>query len=73
MSVVGGAVLDNDESYPVLPDGAGSASETERYTYRNQWLKAPQYETTDSKPGGFGSGYIAHPRYMSSEGNSLGG
>ena len=48
MSGLGGAVLDNDESYPVLPDGAGSASETERHTDRNQWLKAPQYETTDS-------------------------
>ena len=33
---------------PELPDGAGSASETERHTDRNQWLKASQYETTDS-------------------------
>ena len=32
----------------VLPDGAGSASETERHTDRNQWLKAPQEKTTDS-------------------------
>ena len=48
VSGLGGAVLDNDESHPVLPDGAGSASETERHTDRNQWLKAPQYETTDS-------------------------
>ncbi len=45
---LGEAVLDNDESHPVLPDGAGSASETERHTDRNQWPKAPQEKSTDS-------------------------
>lgn len=73
MGVAGGAVLDNDESHSVLPDGAGSASEAERYTERNQWLKASQYETTDSKSGGFGSGYIAHSCRFGGEGNSWDG
>lgn len=37
-----GSSPDNDEAHSVLPDGACSASETERYTYRNQCLNAPQ-------------------------------
>ena len=45
---------------PALPDGAGSASEMERHTDRNQRLNAPQDETTDPESGGCGSGCIAH-------------
>ncbi len=33
---------------PALSDGAGPASKTERHTYRNQRLNAPQDETTVS-------------------------
>lgn len=58
----------------VLPDGAGSASETERHTHRNQRLNAPQDESTDPKPGGCGSDCTAHsPSPLGWAGNSWAG
>ena len=45
---------------PVLPDGAGSASETERHT-EEPAAESPSRRTTDPKPGGHGSGCTAHP------------
>ena len=42
----------------VLPDGAGPASETERHTKRNQWLKAPQ--ANSHQPGIWRMGVGSH-------------
>ncbi|MFL6044834.1 MAG: IS3 family transposase [Propionibacteriaceae bacterium] len=57
---------------PVLPDGAGSASETGQAYARNQRLNAPQDETTDPKPGGHGSDRTAHPMIPLAVGELLG-
>ena len=46
---------------PALSDGAGPASKTERHTYRNQRLNAPQDETTASNLTDIGAGCTAYP------------
>jgi hypothetical protein len=48
----------------------GRARLARRKAYaRNQRLKAPQDETTDSKPGGSGLGGTAHPMALGLLGN----
>ena len=60
VGVVGGAVLDDDEPFQDCQMGRARLARRKAYA-RNQRLKAPQDETTDSKPGGHGLGGTAHP------------
>ena len=53
-----GSGPDNDGTHQILPDGAGPASETERHTKRNQWLKAPQ--ANSHQPGIWRMGVGSH-------------
>ena len=53
-----GSGPDNDGTHQILPDGAGPASETQRHTRRNQWLKAPQADS--HQPGTWRMGVGSH-------------